>query len=149
MAEQEEEGPPVYEVTEKWYDEALAKHGRYFNPPGWYFLAYDGPQGPFDTREDAVAVAREEATEAIQKAQSSQPDGRIAEIKVFDRVMWVVLENRQILTFNIEKFSRLKDATSEQLKDYKLIGGGIGIHWPQLDEDLSLKGLLEAEGKRG
>jgi hypothetical protein len=39
-------------------------------------------------------------------------------------------------------YSTLANATHEQLEDYQLLGGGDGIHWPQLDEDLSVKGLL-------
>jgi len=33
-------------------------------------------------------------------------------------------------------------ATPDQRNDVRLIGGGVGIHWPQLDEDLSVQGLL-------
>ncbi|MEM7108865.1 MAG: DUF2442 domain-containing protein [Bacteroidota bacterium] len=39
----------------------------------------------------------------------------------------------------------LKKATQSQLNDYRLIGKGVGVHWPQLDEDLSLKGFLREE----
>ncbi len=38
--------------------------------------------------------------------------------------------------------SRLAEATPEQRADYRLIGRGDGIHWPQIDEDLSVRGLL-------
>lgn len=37
----------------------------------------------------------------------------------------------------------LKNASSKRLKNYRLVGSGIGIHWPDLDEDLSLKGFLK------
>jgi hypothetical protein len=37
---------------------------------------------------------------------------------------------------------RLAEATPEQRADYRLIGRGRGIHWPQIDEDLSVAGLL-------
>lgn len=36
----------------------------------------------------------------------------------------------------------LKKASPKQLKKFKLIGSGTGIHWPDLDENLSLKGFL-------
>lgn len=38
--------------------------------------------------------------------------------------------------------SRLAEATREQRADYRLIERGDGIHWPQIDEDLSIAGLL-------
>ena len=42
-------------------------------------------------------------------------------------------------------FPRLAAATAEERADYLLIGGGIGIHWPRIDEDLSVAGLLRGD----
>lgn len=39
-------------------------------------------------------------------------------------------------------FPRLANATKDQLKHYELLGDGEGIHWPEIDEDLSVIGLL-------
>ncbi len=39
-------------------------------------------------------------------------------------------------------FPKLSAATKEQLTDWELLGDGEGIHWPLLDEDLSISGLL-------
>lgn len=39
-------------------------------------------------------------------------------------------------------FPRLSQASGEQLKNWELLGDGEGIHWPDLDEDLSVAGLL-------
>lgn len=49
------------------------------------------------------------------------------------------------LTFVIpaRKFKGFKNADIKSIKKYRLIGKGIGIHWPDLDEDLSLKGFLK------
>jgi hypothetical protein len=38
----------------------------------------------------------------------------------------------------------LRNASAAARSEYRLVGGGIGIHWPQLDEDLSVAGLLTA-----
>ena len=43
----------------------------------------------------------------------------------------------------LANFPRLAAATDEQWKDWQIIGPGIGIRWPQLDEDLSIKKLLD------
>jgi hypothetical protein len=40
-------------------------------------------------------------------------------------------------------FPRLHKATAEELKDWRLLGGGLGIHWTQLDEDIGVAALLE------
>ncbi len=39
-------------------------------------------------------------------------------------------------------FPRLAEATSQQKENYELLGDGEGIHWPDIDEDLSVDGLL-------
>lgn len=39
-------------------------------------------------------------------------------------------------------FPRLATATTSQLKNFELLGDGEGIHWPEIDEDLSVAGLL-------
>lgn len=39
-------------------------------------------------------------------------------------------------------FPRLSEATKSQLENYELLGDGEGIHWPEIDEDVSVAGLL-------
>jgi hypothetical protein len=60
-------------------------------------------------------------------------------------LMLVVLNTKAILQQKISAYPSMKNATAEQLMQYELIGGGTGIHWPALDEDLSLKGFLKDE----
>lgn len=43
----------------------------------------------------------------------------------------------------LEWFPKLRDATAEQRSNWRLIGKGVGIHWPDIDEDLSVAGLME------
>ena len=42
-----------------------------------------------------------------------------------------------------KNYNGLKNASAKRLKNYRLVGSGVGIHWPDLDEDLSLKGFLK------
>ncbi len=42
-------------------------------------------------------------------------------------------------------FPRLADATAKERSDWELIGGGIGIHWESVDEDISVASLLHPE----
>jgi len=46
------------------------------------------------------------------------------------------------LTAPIAWFPRLAHATPEERADWRFTGGGEGIHWPLLDEDISIEGLL-------
>ena len=54
----------------------------------------------------------------------------------------VTLLDGRCISVPLALFSTLSSATPSQLEDYKLLGDGEGIHWPQLDEDLSVKALL-------
>ena len=58
---------------------------------------------------------------------------------------WVCLrlEDEREIRFPVSKNRRLRNGTPAQLDDVELICGGTGIHWPQLDEDLSVTGILE------
>ena len=57
----------------------------------------------------------------------------------------IYLNTKAVLSQNISSYKLLKGAEKTQLLQYELIGGGVGIHWPLLDEDLSLKGVLQDE----
>jgi hypothetical protein len=41
--------------------------------------------------------------------------------------------------------TKLKNATEEQRKNIQIICGGTGLHWPDLDEDLSVTGIIEGK----
>ncbi|MDB5206940.1 MAG: hypothetical protein JWR72_2015 [Flavisolibacter sp.] len=55
----------------------------------------------------------------------------------------IVLNNGVIIKENISSYTSLKNASSRQLQKWKLISGGVGITWKELDEDLSLKGFIQ------
>ena len=54
----------------------------------------------------------------------------------------VELEDGRQLSVHLSWFPRLLHGTSEQRADWQLIGEGQGLHWEQLDEDISVTGLL-------
>ena len=60
-------------------------------------------------------------------------------------LMDVVLNSARVLTKKISCFPTLQKAKTPQLENFTLIANKTGIHWPDLDEDLSLKGLIEDE----
>lgn len=43
---------------------------------------------------------------------------------------------------------RLTEATSEQRSNFEIIGDGLGIHWPDIDEDISVDGMLHGAPAR-
>ena len=54
----------------------------------------------------------------------------------------VSLADGRELAVPLEWFPRLRDATPEQRSHWRFIGRGQGIHWPDVDEDISVAGLL-------
>jgi len=64
------------------------------------------------------------------------------EVTFTDVSLRVVLADGREVLAPLEWFPRLRDAAPEQRARWRPIGGGLGIHWPDLDEDLSVAGLL-------
>lgn len=63
-------------------------------------------------------------------------------VRVDDHALHVVLADGRELAAPVEWFPRLRDADPAQRANWRLIGRGQGIHWPDLDEDISVKGLM-------
>jgi uncharacterized protein DUF2442 len=59
-----------------------------------------------------------------------------------DGALVVTLEDGRVLSVPLEWFPRLRDASPKALRNWRFIGKGYGIHWPTLDEDISVPGLL-------
>jgi len=62
--------------------------------------------------------------------------------------MWVELIDGRQLGVPLAYFPRLASAKSSQRKQYTISGGGIGIHWEALDEDISVPALLQGRVDR-
>ena len=56
--------------------------------------------------------------------------------------MWVSLIDGRQLSIPLVYFPRLLNATPEQRDKYEMSGGGTGLHWEAIDEDISVPGLL-------
>ncbi len=69
-------------------------------------------------------------------------DERVAEVKLTEETLSVALKDGRTITVPLAWYPKLLNATSAQRKNWKIAGGGYGIHWPDLDEDLSTEGLL-------
>ncbi len=59
-----------------------------------------------------------------------------------DTAITVELVDGRTISAPLVWFPRLSKANNEQLNNWELLGDGEGIHWPDLDEDLSVSGLL-------
>jgi len=64
------------------------------------------------------------------------------DVETTETSLRVTLADGRELTAPIEWFPRLRDATPEQRGRWRLIGGGEGIRWPDIDEDIAISTLL-------
>lgn len=66
----------------------------------------------------------------------------IRDVRFVAEKLHVLLSDGREILVPLEWFPSLRDATETQRANWRLIGGGIGVHWNDLDEDLSTEGLL-------
>ena len=69
-------------------------------------------------------------------------DERVLDVAFSDDALSVSLRDGRVISVPLVWYPRLLNATLSQRKNWKIAGGGYGIHWPDLDEDLSSEGLL-------
>ena len=75
-----------------------------------------------------------------------QPEPQAERVRCTDEKLIVALADGRTLFVPLDWLPRLASATSLARSQYELLGDGQGIHWPALDEDISIAGLL-AGGK--
>src|SRR5208337_1263460 len=73
---------------------------------------------------------------------ASSADERVLDVLFTDDTISVNLRDGRVITVPLVWYPRLLDATAPQRNNWKIAGGGYGIHWPDIDEDLSTEGLL-------
>jgi Protein of unknown function (DUF2442) len=71
-------------------------------------------------------------------------DANAVDVTVTDDRLVVMLADGRELAAPLAWFPRLLDATQVQRRNWRLIGRGHGIHWPDVDEDISVVSLLRA-----
>ncbi|HEX3552263.1 MAG TPA: DUF2442 domain-containing protein [Thermoanaerobaculia bacterium] len=73
---------------------------------------------------------------------SVTPGERVRDVHFTEDALSVDLMDGRTITVPLAWYPRLLHATQEQLANWRVSGGGFGIHWPDVDEDLSTEGLL-------
>ena len=67
---------------------------------------------------------------------------RIEDIEVTDETITARLADGRTISVPLVWSWRLAEATPEQRANYEIIGDGEGVHWPDIDEDISAEGML-------
>jgi hypothetical protein len=69
-------------------------------------------------------------------------DERVAGVEFDENSLSVALMDGRTISAPLVWYPRLLGATPAQRQNWQIAGGGYGIHWPDIDEDLSTEGLL-------
>jgi len=75
-------------------------------------------------------------------ATQPRPGERVKDVRCDEDTLSVNLTDGRTITVPLVWFPRLLHATPEQRANWEIAGAGFGIHWPDIDEDLSTEGLL-------
>lgn len=71
-----------------------------------------------------------------------ETDERVRDVRIDAEKLTDDLMDGRSISVPLAWYPRLMDATPEQRQRWKIASGGYGIHWPEIDEDLSTEGLL-------
>ena len=72
-----------------------------------------------------------------------QADERVSDVHFTEDTLSVDLMDGRTITVPLAWYPRLLNATTDQQTHWEKCGGGYGIHWPLIDEDLSTEGLFK------
>jgi len=73
---------------------------------------------------------------------TSKHKTKITKVTFDNQKIYVTLSSGDVLTLPYTYTYKIANASKEDLKSYRLIGDGIGIHFEKIDEDISLNGIL-------
>ncbi len=73
---------------------------------------------------------------------ATETEPRVTDVRCTDDTLTVTLDDGRSITRPLKGYPRLAAGTAEQQANWRVAGAGHGIHWPELDEDLSVEGLL-------
>ena len=70
-------------------------------------------------------------------------EARIASVDVSDDLITADLVDGRVVSVPLAWSWRLSEATHQQRQNFEIIGDGEGVHWPDVDEDISARGMLQ------
>ena len=71
-------------------------------------------------------------------------DVKIIKVDIDNIYITIHLSDKRIISTPIYLYPRLQNASEAQRNNYKISGAGRGIHWEEMDEDLSMEGIINA-----
>jgi hypothetical protein len=100
----------------------------------------------YDRWEDAAPTLRPRMDFEILGMRTSVHKAKVSiatDVRFSKERLWVGLKDGREISVPLEWFPRLKHASPKERQNRRLVGRGIGIHWPDLDEDIFVSALLK------
>jgi hypothetical protein len=72
-------------------------------------------------------------------------DPHAVNVAIDDSALRFVLADGREISAPLEWFPRLRDASADQRSHWRLIGKGVGVHWPEIDEDIAVETLMRGQ----
>jgi len=69
----------------------------------------------------------------------------VQEVSYKNGMICLLMSDQKEIRFPVNLNTKLKNATEQQRNNIEIICGGTGLHWPDLDEDLSVTGIIEGK----
>jgi len=89
-----------------------------------------------------VQLVKSEGFRSAEISELRKLVPRVVDLSFTSDSLRVILADGREISAPLEWFPRLRDANAKQRKNWRLIGRGIGIHWEEIDEDISVNSLL-------
>jgi hypothetical protein len=83
------------------------------------------------------------------ETSSHSPGERVRNVRVGSDTLTVELMDGRSIVVPLAWYPRLLNASPSQRNRWQIAGGGFGIHWPDVDEDLSVAGILRGQPAPG
>lgn len=90
-----------------------------------------------------ILIDKDNKSKAVIRRAYRPSTALAAAVQFDDDLMHVSLTDGRIISVPILWFPLLHDASADQRNQYEISGGGVSIHWPEIDEDISVAGLLD------
>jgi hypothetical protein len=91
-----------------------------------------------------MSTLTDKTTPSKTSCRAYRPTSALAcSVRCDDALMHVSLTDGRIISVPIIWFPLLRAATPQQREHYEIGGGGVSLHWPEIDEDISVAGLLD------
>ncbi len=81
----------------------------------------------------------------MNSSKEDRPTAFATQVSVTDDTLSVDLSDGRTIAVPLAWYPRLAHATAKERKDWRLIAGGSGIHWSEIDEDVSVANLLRGQ----